>query len=157
VFCVSLVLQSRRCCSCSTILLPTNKNNLVVNKWNPLKMACFCRYFLTLVCFTIEDAPAQLVDLFSLITRSTKASLCTCFCQKKLLVGVYLRKTISSPKFFLEALSKFSLISRLLILVGLMRLPLFSPRSGNCFPYESWCDLIYHISRSFVKFYRVIL
>jgi hypothetical protein len=38
------------------------------------------------------------------------------FMSKKLLVGVCLRKTISNPKFFLEALSKSSLTSRLLIL-----------------------------------------
>jgi hypothetical protein len=41
--------------------------------------------FRTLACFTVEVAPAQLVDLYSLTASSTEASLCTCLCQKKLL------------------------------------------------------------------------
>ena len=43
--------------------------------------------FLALVCFTLEIAPAQLVDSHRLTPKSTKTSLCTC-CVKKIIVGV---------------------------------------------------------------------
>jgi hypothetical protein len=34
--------------------------------------------FLTLVCFTLEVTPAQLIDTHSLTARPTLVSLCTC-------------------------------------------------------------------------------
>jgi hypothetical protein len=45
--------------------------------------------FLALVCFTLEFTHAQLVDPHSLTARSTKASLCTCVCQKNSLLSVH--------------------------------------------------------------------
>jgi hypothetical protein len=38
--------------------------------------------FLALVCFTLEIAPAQLIDTHSLTARSTQVSLCTCRVKK---------------------------------------------------------------------------
>jgi hypothetical protein len=51
------------------------------------KKSCLCWYFLALVCFTLEIAPAQLIDTHSLTARPTQVSLCTC-CVKKMLFGV---------------------------------------------------------------------
>jgi hypothetical protein len=58
----------------------------------PLKKISFLFWcFLTLVCFTLEFTPAQLVEPHSLTARPTQVSLCTC-CVKKIIVGAYLRK-----------------------------------------------------------------
>jgi hypothetical protein len=54
--------------------------------------------------FILEITPAQLVDSHSLTPKSTKASLCTCLCQK--MVYCLFTQTISRLKFFLETLSK---------------------------------------------------
>jgi hypothetical protein len=43
--------------------------------------------FLALVCFTLEVAPARLVDTHSLTPKSTKTSLCTCCVKKNRLVS----------------------------------------------------------------------
>jgi hypothetical protein len=37
---------------------------------------------LALECLNLEVTPAQLIDTHSLTPKSTKASLCTCVCQK---------------------------------------------------------------------------
>jgi hypothetical protein len=43
--------------------------------------------FSSLVCFTLEIAPAQLIDTHSLTVRPTQVSLCTCCVKKKSLVS----------------------------------------------------------------------
>jgi hypothetical protein len=54
--------------------------------------------------FIFEITPAQLIDTHSLTPKSTKASLCTCLCQK--MVYCLFTQTMSSLRFFLETLSK---------------------------------------------------
>jgi hypothetical protein len=59
-------------------------NNLEFSKWNlKKKYSCLCCCFQPLVCYTIGNAPAQLVDLYSLTASSIKTSLCMGLCQKK--------------------------------------------------------------------------
>jgi hypothetical protein len=54
--------------------------------------------------FTLELTPTQLVDLFSLTTSSTKASLCTCFCQKKTFGWCLIAQNNIQPQILLGSL-----------------------------------------------------
>jgi hypothetical protein len=88
------------------------RNNHEFTKWNLLKNSCLSWYFLTLVCFTLEVKPAQLIDTHSLTANQTKASLCTCLCQKKFIV--YSHKPCLSSNSFWKPCPKSSLNSPLL-------------------------------------------
>jgi hypothetical protein len=117
VLCVSLVLLSRWYCNCSTLFTKKMLSVLLMKRPPPLqttlwlasktykKIICLCQCFLALVCFTLEFTPTQLLDSHSLTPKSTKASLCTCLCKKK--VYCLFAQTMSFFKFFLETLSKF--------------------------------------------------
>jgi hypothetical protein len=96
--------------------------------------SCLCWYFLTLVCFTLEVTPAQLVDLYSLTASSTETSLCMWLCQKNI-VWCLVAQTMSSLKFFLETLSKILIkFSSSQPRSHLGWWPLFSHRSSKSLP-----------------------
>jgi hypothetical protein len=108
-----------------------------------------CWYFLTLVCFTLEFIAAQLVDSHSLTPKSTKASLCTCLCQKK--VYYLFTQTMSSlTLFFWKPCPKSSLNSLLLNLEAIWFDDLsFHLDLVNVYLYESCCGHIIQFSGSF--------
>ena len=111
--------------------------------------------FLALVCFTLEFTPTQIVDSHSSTPKLTKASLCTCLCQKR--VYCLFTQTISSLNLFLETLSKIlTKFSSAQPRSHLGWWPLFSPRSSNLFLCESCCDLIIQISGPFKWFCPII-
>jgi hypothetical protein len=123
VLCVSLVLLSRWYCNCSTLF--TKKVVVLLMKRPPLqttlslvsetslkKISCLCWCFLALMCCTIGNTPAQLVDPHSLTGRPTQASLCTCLCKKKFIV--YSRKPCLASDSFWKPCPKSSLNSPLL-------------------------------------------
>jgi hypothetical protein len=78
----------------------------------PLKKSCLCWCLLTPVCFTLEFAPAQLLDPHSLTAKPTQASLCTCLCQKWFIVGS--REPCLAQNSFWKPCPKSSLNSPLL-------------------------------------------
>jgi hypothetical protein len=51
-----------------------------------LKKFLLVLVFSNLVCFTLEFTPSQLIYPHSLTANQTKASLCTCLCQKKFII-----------------------------------------------------------------------
>jgi hypothetical protein len=103
VICVSLALLSRRHDSCLVHFSSNKKKRLSVllmkrppspkqsscSRVKPLKKiksrACFG--VSSLVCFTLEIAPTQLIDTHSLTARPTQVSLCTCCVKKNHLVS----------------------------------------------------------------------
>jgi hypothetical protein len=72
-------------------------NNLEFSKWNLKKMLVLI--FSSPRVFTLEDAPAQLVDPHSLTARPTQVPLCTC-CVKKNCCWCLVAQTLSGPWFF---------------------------------------------------------
>jgi hypothetical protein len=83
---VQSILPQKKCC-----LFPHEKTpptTLSLASETSLKKSCLCWCFMTIVCFPLEIAPAQLVDPHCLIASQTETPLCTWLCQKKLLFGV---------------------------------------------------------------------
>jgi hypothetical protein len=128
VLCVSLVLLSRWYYNCSTLFTkkmlsvlfikrpPLQTTSSLASKiFKNLSHACVS-VFRSLACFTLEVTPTQLVDLFSLTTRSTKASLCTCFCQKNFWLVYNCAKQYPAPNSSWKPCPNSSLNSLLLIL-----------------------------------------